>query len=93
MRMRPGISLSDSCSFSTCLNCPARAAITSDRYTSGSPVPPRGGGRQERPGRPDQQPEIKPYERVITKDAKSDEGIFTVHTIKEKISTRSQRTS
>ena len=49
------------------------------------PAPPAGGGGQERPGRPDQQPEIKPYERVITKEAKSDEGIFTVHTIKEKI--------
>ena len=50
------------------------------------PAPPAGGGgAQERPGRPDQQPEIKPYDRVITKEAKSDEGIFTVHTIKEKI--------
>lgn len=50
------------------------------------PAPPAGGGGgQERPGRPDQQPEIKPYDRVITKEAKSDEGIFTVHTIKEKI--------
>ncbi len=48
------------------------------------PTPPAGAG-QERPGRPDQQPEIKPYERVITKEAKSDEGIFAIHTIKEKI--------
>ena len=48
------------------------------------PTPPAGGTGQERPGRPDQQPEIKPYERVITKDAKSDEGIFTIHTVKEK---------
>ncbi|HEX7772976.1 MAG TPA: DUF5118 domain-containing protein, partial [Pyrinomonadaceae bacterium] len=41
---------------------------------------------QERFGRPDQQPaEPKPYERVITKEAKSDDGVFTVHTIKEKI--------
>src|SRR5215208_3903380 len=48
-------------------------------------TPPAGGTGQERPGRPDPQPEIKPYERVITKEAKSDEGIFTVHTIKEKI--------
>ena len=36
-------------------------------------------------GREAAQPEIKPYERVITKDAKSDEGIFTVHRIKEKV--------
>jgi len=43
-----------------------------------------GGGGQERPGRPDQTPEPRPYERVITKEAKSDEGIFTIHTIKDK---------
>ena len=49
------------------------------------PTPPAGATGQERPGRPDQQPEIKPYERVITKEAKSDEGLFTVHTIKEKV--------
>jgi Met-zincin/Domain of unknown function (DUF5117)/Domain of unknown function (DUF5118) len=52
------------------------------------PTPPAGGGTgpQERPFRPDQQPaEPRPYERVITKDAKTDEGIFKVHTIKEKI--------
>jgi len=33
----------------------------------------------------DAQPEIKPYDRVITKEAKSDEGIFTVHRVKEKV--------
>ena len=54
------------------------------------PTPPAGGAPsgpgQDRPGRPDQQPaEPKPYERVITKDAKTDEGIFKVHTIKEKV--------
>src|ERR1051325_10250369 len=48
-------------------------------------TPPAGGGGQERPGRPDQSPEPKPYDRVITKDAKSDEGVFTIHTIKEKV--------
>ncbi len=47
------------------------------------PAPTTGG--QERPGRPDQQPEIKPYDKVITKDAKSDEGVFTLHTLKEKV--------
>lgn len=40
---------------------------------------------QERPGRQEQAAEPRPYERVITKDAKSDEGIFTIHTIKEKV--------
>lgn len=51
------------------------------------PAPPAGGGgaQQERSGRPDQTPEPRPYERVITKDAKTDEGIFKVHTIKEKV--------
>jgi Met-zincin/Domain of unknown function (DUF5117)/Domain of unknown function (DUF5118) len=49
------------------------------------PSPPAGVTGQERPGRPDQQPEPKPYERVITKEAKSDEGVFTIHTVKEKV--------
>ena len=50
------------------------------------PAPPAGGGTgQERPGRPEQSTEPKPYDRVITKDAKSDEGLFTVHTIKDKV--------
>ena len=49
------------------------------------PSPPAGGTGQERPGRQDQSPEPRPYERVITKDAKSDEGVFTIHTIKDKV--------
>jgi hypothetical protein len=47
-------------------------------------TPPAGAG-QERPGRPDQVTEPKPYDKVITKDARSDPGVFTVHTIKEKV--------
>ena len=47
-------------------------------------TPPATPGGQDRPGRPDQQPEIKPYEKVITKEAKSDPGVFTVHMVKEK---------
>ena len=35
--------------------------------------PPAGGGRGGRAA----EPEIKPFDRVITKDAKSDDGIFT----------------
>src|SRR5262245_61298541 len=52
---------------------------------------PQGGppsGAQERPTLPfpsSREPEIKPYDRVITKDAKSDEGVFTIHRVKEKI--------
>jgi hypothetical protein len=47
------------------------------------PAPPTAG--RERPGRPDPSPEIKPYDRVITKEAKSDEGVFTIHTLKDKV--------
>ena len=47
--------------------------------------PPTGGAPQERPGRPDTTPEPRPYERVITKEAKTDEGVFKVHTIKDKV--------
>jgi uncharacterized protein DUF4953/uncharacterized protein DUF5117/uncharacterized protein DUF5118 len=49
------------------------------------PAPPAGGTGQERPGRQEQPAEPRPYERVITKDAKSDEGLFTIHTIKDKV--------
>jgi hypothetical protein len=34
------------------------------------PVPPAGGTGQERPGRPAQTPDTRPYDRVITKDEK-----------------------
>jgi hypothetical protein len=43
--------------------------------------PPAGGGRGGRAA----EPEIKPFDRVITKDAKSDDGIFTVHRIKDRV--------
>ncbi len=39
----------------------------------------------ERFQRPEQTSEPKDYDKVITKDAKSDPGIFTVHRIKEKV--------
>jgi Met-zincin/Domain of unknown function (DUF5117)/Domain of unknown function (DUF5118) len=53
--------------------------------TQDPPTPPAGGTGQERPGRPEQSTDPKPYDRVITKEAKSDEGVFTVHTIKDKV--------
>jgi hypothetical protein len=52
--------------------------------------PPAGGGQSQetagggRGGRAPE-PEIRPYDRVITKDAKSDDGIFTVHRIKDRV--------
>ncbi len=52
------------------------------------PAPPAGGG-QEQPqgpiGRPTPSTDPRPYDRVITKDAKTDEGVFKIHTIKDKI--------
>jgi hypothetical protein len=70
----------------------ASALVFATRSQAGSafqdPQNPTGappGGGQERPGRPEQTAEPRPYERVITKDAKSDEGIFTIHTIKDKV--------
>src|SRR6185295_4563527 len=37
------------------------------------------------PARREPAPEIKPYDKVITKEAKSDPGVFTVHKIKGKV--------
>ena len=51
---------------------------------TGAPVGTQGEG-QGFPNRGAQTAEPRPYERVITKDAKTDEGIFTVHTIKDKV--------
>ena len=53
------------------------------------PTPPGGGGpptgERNGPQGQSREPEIRPYDRVITKDAKSDPGVFTVHRIKERI--------
>ena len=57
-------------------------------YAGGYPQDPPAtppAGAQERPGRPEQTTEPKPYDKVITKEAKSDPGVFTVHVIKEKV--------
>ena len=43
--------------------------------------PPAGGGR----GGQQREPEIRPFDRVITKDAKSDDGVFIVHRIKDRV--------
>jgi hypothetical protein len=47
-------------------------------------TPPALPGGAARPGVTPPSPEPQPYEKVITKDAKSKKGIFTVHQIKEK---------
>jgi hypothetical protein len=50
---------------------------TGDRPAGGGDGP-QGGGRPQTPAEP------RPYDRVITKDAVTDEGLFKVHRIKEK---------
>ena len=49
--------------------------------TPATPPAAPGGG----PGGPPAAPVIRPYDRVITKEAKSDEGLFTVHRIGERL--------
>src|SRR4029079_18748561 len=39
------------------------------------------------------EPQIRSYERVITKEAKSDEGVFTVHRIKDRLRATDRATS
>jgi hypothetical protein len=46
------------------------------------PDPPAGGGRG---GQQAREPQIRPYERVVTSEAKSDTGIFTVHRIGDRV--------
>lgn len=59
----------------------AAAASFAFGQTPDAPAP----AAQDRPaGRPEPPAEIKPYDKVITKDAKSDVGVFTVHNVKEK---------
>jgi hypothetical protein len=55
---------------------------------AGAQEPPAGGGgAQEGGGRGGRapEPEIRPYDRVITKEARTDDGIFQVHRIKDRI--------
>src|SRR5436309_10053408 len=47
--------------------------------------PPAGQQPPDRPGREQAAPEPRPYERVITKDAKSKEGVIITHRIKDKL--------
>jgi hypothetical protein len=47
------------------------------------PPQQQGGGRGG--GGRAQEPEIRPYDRVITSEAKTDEGIFKVHRIKDRV--------
>jgi hypothetical protein len=61
------------------LSAPLASAYAQEPATQDPP--PAGGGRGGRAP----EPEIRPYDRVITKDAKSDDGVFTVHRIKDRV--------
>jgi hypothetical protein len=56
-----------------------------DAATSDHQEPSSATGQESPFARRDQPQEIKPYDKVITKEAKSDEGVFRVHRIKEKV--------
>ena len=62
-----------------CVLVPCAVLAQEPPATGGAPE--GGGGRGGRA----QEPEIRPYDRVITKEAKSDDGVFTVHRIKDRI--------
>ena len=72
-------SISGPATFARSSDDPERLAGASEAAQDPAQAPP------ELSFRRDQQPEIKPYDKVITKEAKSDEGVFTVHRIKEKV--------
>ena len=56
-------------------------AFAQDPPPQEPPAQQEAGGRGGRPT----EPQIRPYDRVITKDTKSDEGVFTVHRIKDRL--------
>jgi len=49
-----------------------------------TPEPPAGGTGPRPPGAAGSSQDPQPYEKVITKDAKSKKGVFTVHQVKDK---------
>jgi hypothetical protein len=67
---------------SVCLTSAAFMAIAQDPTPSETPAGPGGPQRPGGPAGASQDPQ--PYDRVITKDAKSKKGIFTVHQVKDK---------
>ncbi len=60
----------------------AGLALGQETPPTETPQTPAAGGAAGRSAAP--QPQIKPYDKVITKEAKTDEGVFRVHQIKDK---------
>jgi len=70
----------------------SKPTATSTPATPGTPARPATGDGTEAssddsPGRAERReaPDLRPYDRVITKDAKSDPGVFTVHRIRDRV--------
>ena len=65
------------------------ATVSGPAFAQDPPAPPQeptGPAPTATPGSGGQDTSsIRPYERVVTKDAKSDDGVFTVHRIKERL--------
>ena len=64
---------------------PATASQPPSGPRPGDQATPPEGVRPDRPTPGEGPPEPKPYDRVITKEARSTSGVFTVHRIKEKV--------
>jgi hypothetical protein len=62
----------------------AGLGLTQEPPQGGPPQQEPAAGRPQMPGMGQQPTEPRPYERVITKDAKSKPGVFTVHQVKDK---------
>src|SRR5579864_7076844 len=62
--------------------CGAALLCAQEPPPADTPQTPQSGGPQRGAAPPT--PEPQPYEKVITKEAKSKKGIFTVHQIKDK---------
>ena len=65
--------------------CASCWLIAQEPPTPDTPQPPAAGGATPpRPGGLGANQDPQPYDQVITKEAKSKKGIFTVHTVKDK---------
>src|SRR3954452_1244041 len=59
-------------------------AVAQDEPTKNESPTPKGAFRG-RPGRPETKGSVRPYDEVITNEAKSDSGLFFVHRIEDKV--------
>src|SRR5687768_7716716 len=58
---------------------PAPSPAPTQEPSAPAPAAPPQGGRGQTGGEP------RPYDQVVTKDAKSDDGVFKIHRIRERV--------